>query len=182
METPIQQSVSELSLHLYQRALHPELFNIYSSRQFFQGDYEVLIWVLGCSHAISVFHGRECMTEVICSPQQLLPKRGFVGRMAFRGEKSHQCRWGSRFAYRVSLQVEQMSPNLFRNTHSELANVGSKRGIFVNFPQWARGELEPFSYLDYEAHAEELHVQTYHAFPEHQTILKTQSLFSLGKR
>ena len=182
METPITQSVSELCLHLYRRSLHPELFNICSSRQFLQGNYEVLMWILPCSHAVTVCHGRDCMTEVICPPEQLLPKRCLVDRFKFGTEKSHRCNWGHNYNnYMVTFQVEKMSDNLFRQTHSDLTDMGKKRGLFVSFPQWARGELAPFSFIDYEARDKELHIFAYHAFCEQQTVIKTQSLFRLTK-
>ena len=175
-------SLKELTFLIYNRPMHPELFNLYSTRQFFQGDYEVIIWITGCGHVVSVFSGRHCITELICPPDQMLPKRGFMEQFAFRGEKSHQCRWAKGFSYLTNFQIETMSSNLFRQTHADLTKAGGKRGIFVSFPQWARGALAPFSYLDYEARIDELHLNAFHAFPEQQTIIKNQSLFVLKKR
>ena len=180
MDTPIQQSVSDLTLHLFQRPLHPELFNIHTSRQFFQGDYEVNLWVTGCSHVISVFAHDHCMTELITAPDQLLPTFGLLERLPFRGEKSHSRSWADGLAYMINFQMETMSANLYRATHDDLATAGKKRGVFVAFPQWARTELAPFSYIDYEARMRELQLHTFHAFPERQTVIKTQSLFSFG--
>jgi len=180
MESPrTEQSLSELTFNIFQRPLHPELFEIYRRRQFFQGDYEVTIWITHCGHVVSLFSRGLCLTELICRPDQLLPKRGLVHQLPFRGEKSHTCSWGERFRYLVNFQVEAMSANLFRQCHADLTDAGKKRGIFVPFPQWAKGDLPPFSYLDYEARQDELQVHAFHAFPEHQTVLKTQSLFDL---
>lgn len=180
MESPrIDQSLSELTFHIYRRALHPELFNIYRSRQFFQGQYEVIVWITDCGHVVSVFCGARCVTELISPADQMLPKRGLVQQFPFRGEKSHKCSWPSDFQYLVNFQVETMSVNLFRQCHEDLTQAGKKRGIFISFPQWAKGDLIPFSYLDYEARREELHLHAFHAFPEQQTMLKTQSLFDL---
>ena len=183
MDTPnIEQSISELTFYLYQRSLHPELFNIYSSRQFFQGDYEVLIWIIGCSHVVSVFNNNDCMTELICPPDQMLPKRCLVDRIVCRGEKSRRCVWAKNFSYMMNFQVETMSANLFRQSHIELTNAGKKRGMLVPFPQWSKGELVPFSYLDYEARQDELQLHAFHVFPEQQTILKSQSLYTMRNK
>ena len=58
MESPhIDQTLGELTFQLYTRSVHPELFQIYSSRHFAQGDYEVMIWLTGCAHVVSVFTG-----------------------------------------------------------------------------------------------------------------------------
>jgi hypothetical protein len=180
METPrTDQSVSDLTFCVLQRPVHPELFEIHRTRQFFQGDYEVAIWVTNCGHVVSVFRQGKCLTELICPPDQMLPKSGLVQQGRFRGEKSLTCASGPSLRYMVNYQVEEMSRNLFRQCHSELVKAGKRRGMFVSFPQWARTELVPFSYLDYEARPEELRVHTYHAFPEHHTLLKTQSLFDL---
>ncbi|MCP4707883.1 MAG: DUF2617 family protein [Planctomycetes bacterium] len=177
-----EQSLKELTFFVYNRPMHPELFNIYSSRQFFQGEYEVIIWITDCGHVVSIFSGRDCLTELICPPDQMLPKRGYLDQFPFRGEKNHSCKWSKAHSYLMNFQVEKMSVNLFRQCHADLVTAGRKRGMMVSFPQWARGSLVPFSYLDYEAKYEELQVQTYHAFPEQQTILKTQSLFDLRRR
>ncbi len=174
-----QQSTDLLSFNLFNRPVHPELFNIYRNQQFFQGDYEVNIWLTGCSHVISVYHTKHCMTELICSPEQLLPTQGHIQEFPFRNEKTHQCRWGDNFIYMMNFQVENMSANLYETSHKNLLKLTKKRGICTPFPQWARGPLIPFSYIDYEARWEELHIHTYHAFPEQQTIIKTQSLFAM---
>jgi len=176
---PIEQSLKELVFSLYNRPLHPELFNIYRSRSFFQGDYEVNIWITGCNHVVSVFNGRNCMTELICPPDQMLPARGLQKRFRFRGEKTYKCLWAENFRYMMNFQVETMSLNLYRQTHKDLVKLTKKRGIYAPFPQWAKGLLIPFSYIDYEARWEELQLYTYHAFPEQQTIIKTQSIFCM---
>jgi hypothetical protein len=173
--------LSEMTFCMFHRPLHPELFKIYNSRQFFQGDYEVSIWITGCSHVVSVFFGRHCMTELICPPDQMLPTQGFVEQFPFRGEKSHSCKWSDGFNYMMNFQVETMSGNLYQHTHGELTKMRKKQGMFVSYPQWAKSELEPFSYIDYEAQKYELHLQTWHAFPDKLTVLKTQSLFNFRR-
>ena len=181
MDSPrIEQSISELTFYVFQRPLHPELFNIHRSRHFLQCDYEVMIWITDCGHVVSVFSGKDCITELICPPEQMLPTRGLVRQLPFRGEKSHKCSWSENHNYMVNFQAENMSVNLFRQCHSDLTAAGKKRGIYVPFPQWSRGELAPFSYLDYEARQDELQLHTFHAFPEQQAILKTQSLFDFS--
>ena len=181
MDTPIKQSVSELNFHVFERPLHPELFHLHATRQFFQGDYEVHLWVTGCSHLVSVFADEHCMTEVICPPDQPLPRHGLLERFPFRGEKSYKRNWAGSFKYMAGFQVEAMSVNLYHATHNDLVTSSKKRGLFVSYPQWARNGLAPFSYIDYEARMEELQIHAFHAFPEHQTIIKTQSLFNLKR-
>ena len=50
-------AVDQLTFSLFQRPLHPELFQIHANRQLKTEKYEALIWVTGCTHVISVFAG-----------------------------------------------------------------------------------------------------------------------------
>jgi len=172
-------AVSELSFTLYQRPLHPELFSIHQKRTIKTDKYEACVWVTGCSHLVSVFSKDLCLTELISSPSQTLPRRGLVERFRFSGQRSHKCTLARGLNYMTDFQVEKMSPNLYKQSHSDLEKFARNRGIFVKFPKHAVAGLEPFSYVDFEARKNELHVHAFHAFPDQVTIIKTQSLFDL---
>jgi hypothetical protein len=171
--------VSELTFALYQRPLHPELFNIYKKHIVKTDEYEALIWATGGSHVVSVFVNDLCLTELISTPTQLLPRRGLIERFRFTGQRSHKCTLAKGLSYMMDFQVEKMSPNLYRQSHADLEKFARNRGLFVKFPKLAVDGLEPFSYIDFEARRDELHVHTFHAYPDQVTIIKTQSLFDM---
>ena len=178
MESPrINLAISELAFSLYQRPLHPELFNIYSKRHLKTENYETIIWATGCSHVVSVFTKTMCLTELISPPDQMLPKMGLVERFRFHGQKNHKCTLSRELSYMTDFQVEKMNPNLYRQSHTDLERFARNRGIFVCFPELVAGGLEPFSYIDFEARKDELHIHAFHAYPDQVTIIKTQSLF-----
>ena len=178
MEAPqIKVAVEELTFSLFQRPLHPELFQIYAKRELKTDKYEALIWVTGCTHVISVFADNICLSEVISTPGQMLPQRGLIERFQFRGPRSHKCTLSRGLSYMTDFQIEKMSPNLYRQSHTDLERFARNRGVFVKFPDQAVGGLEPFSYIDFEARKGELHIHTFHAYPDQITIIKTQSLF-----
>ena len=69
MDSPqIHVAIEELMFSLFQRPLHPELFQIYASRTLNTEKYEAVIWITGCTHVVSVFAGDICMTEVVSTP------------------------------------------------------------------------------------------------------------------
>ena len=82
--------------------------------------------------------------------------------------------------YILSTQVEKLSQNLFSATHRDLVRYAANRGMFLSFEEWADDGPEPFTFLDYEMRDDQLHVQSFHAFPADCTILKTQSIFEIG--
>jgi len=169
-------AISELAFSLYQRPLHPELFDIYARRHLLTEKYETVLWATGGAHVVSVFAQDLCLTEVISHPEQVLPKRGLIERFRFSGQKTHKCTLSRGLNYMTDFQIEKMSPTLYRKSHVDLERFARNRGVFVRFPKQAVGGLEPFSYIDFEARREELHIHAFHAFPDQVTIVKTQSL------
>jgi len=180
MEWPqINVAVEELTFSLFQRPLHPELFQIYAKRELRTAKYEAHIWVTGCTHVASVYAGDMCLVEVVSSPGQILPQRGLIERFQFRGPRSHKCTL-KRISYMTDFQIEKMSANLYRQSHIDLKRFARNRGMFVKFPTLEVGGLPPFCYIDFEARQSELHIHTFAAYPDQVTMIKTQSLFDFG--
>jgi len=180
MNTRQQQRISSLRYYLYDRPLHPELFEIYNDRHLVMGAYEAQIWVTGCTHVIGFFRQKRSLVEITADDQSSLPRGGVLRQMPFRGEKAHQHRHVQGINYMMNFQVEQMSAKVYHKTHHDLAKIGAHRGLFVPFPTWmTQPPLTPFTYIDYEAKPRGLHVFAFHAFPDDLTMVKTQSIFEL---
>jgi hypothetical protein len=155
MEWPeINVAVEELTFSLFQRPLHPELFQIYAKRELKNKKYEAYIWVTGCTHVATVHFGDICLSEVVSTPGQVLPQRDMT-----------------------DFQVEKMSANLYRQSHADLKRFARNRGLFVKFPTLEVDGLPPFCYIDFEAKQGELNIHTFAAYPDQVTMIKTQSLF-----
>ena len=174
------QRLSCLRFYLYERPLHPELFDIHHDRHILKSGYEAQIWVTGCSHVIGFFRNGTALSEVTADTDSELPERGLLLELPFRGERDHECKRCEGINYMMSFQVESMSPAVYLKMHHDFAKQGSKHGLFVPFPMWMANSLTPYTYIDYAAKPNELHVFTFHAFPEDLTIVKTQSIFELA--
>ncbi len=177
-----QQRIDDLHFFLYHRALHPELFHVHHVRHLRQKRYTAEIWVTGLSHIVMVQAKNQVITELTASDSDILPKMGLVTRFRFRGEKDHLQGFDQGVQYIMSSQVERMTQNLFAASHLDLIRYAQKRGIFCKFPEWSSGDLEPFTFIDYECRDSELHVHAFHAFPDETALLKTQSIFELSAR
>ncbi len=176
-----QQRVASLRFYLYDRPLHPELFEIYHDRRIVKSAYEAQIWVTGCTHVIGFYRDDRSLVELIADRSTMLPQRGRLLEMPFRGERDYERKRGDGINYMMNLQVETMSPSVYSQTHHDLARLGAKRGLFVPFPLlMTQTSLTPFTFVDYDAKPNELHIFAFHAFPEDLTIIKTQSIFELA--
>ena len=178
MDSPqINIAIEELTFSLFQRTVHPELFQIYAKRQLKTDKYEANIWITGCTHVASVHAKNICLTEVVSAPGQMLPQRGLIERFRFRGPRSHKCTLSRGLSYMTDFQIEKMSANLYRQSHIDLEKFARNRGVFIKFPALEVDGLQPFCYIDYETRQSELHIHTFAAYPNQVTMIKTQSLF-----
>ena len=178
---PPMQRVEELQLCLYQRGIHPELFRIHQVKRLEQPRYQAEIWVVGLAHVVTVQVGDKILTELISEENELLPKAGLAMSFKFRGERDHSQSFGGGLKYIPSTQVERMTSQLFPATHRDFVHHAQNRGMFVTYDEWEHGGLSAYSFIDFDARDHEFHVHAFHAFPEEQTLLKTQSIFEVGK-
>lgn len=179
MKTGNISSLATLRYCLFDRALHPELFDIHLDHAIEQTRYEARIWITGCSHVIGFHAGEHSMSEVIANADAMLPERGQLLNMPFQGERAHEQKKAGGLSYMMNFQVESMTPPVYIKTHHELARLGAKHGLFVPFPMWMVNSLTPFTYINYDARPGELHVFAFHALPADLTIVKIQSIFSI---
>ena len=174
------QRVEDLQFCLFQRALHPELFQINRVKKIEQARYHAEIWVVGLTHVVTFQSGGQILTELIAEDAEMLPKVGLATSFRFRGERDHSQSFGENTKYILSTQVERMTPQLFPATHRDYVHYAQNRGIFVSFDEWAVDDLAPFTFIDCDARDNEFHVHAFHAYPEELTLLKTQSIFEIG--
>jgi hypothetical protein len=182
MSTGQKQKVSTLRFYLYDRPLHPELFDIYYDHQVTMERYEAQLWVTGCTHVIAFHSDGQSLVEVTADADCELPRHGIQLELPFRGEKAHETLKQWPIHYMMNFQVESMSPMAYSRTHHELARLGARRGLFVPFPTWRSRSLTPFTFIDYEVRPDQLHVFTFHAFPDDLTMVRTQSIFELKRQ
>lgn len=175
------QRVEDLHFCLYQRAIHPELFHVDRVKRVQQARYQAEIWIVGLTHVVTVQCEDHILTELIAEDTEVLPKVGLATSFRFRGERDHLQSFGNDVRYILSTQVERMTPQLFPATHRDYVHYAQNRGLFLSFDEWAHDGLAPFTFIDFDARDHEFHIHAFHAYPEELTLLKTQSIFEIGK-
>lgn len=174
--------VDDLHFCLYQRALHPELFHIQRVKRVEQARYSAEIWIVGLTHLVTVQVGDQILTELIAEDTELLPKAGLATSFRFRGERDHAQSFNNDLKYILSTQVERMTPQLFPATHRDYVHYAQNRGMFETFDDLSVDGMAPFTFVDFDARDHEFHVHAFHAYPDELTLLKTQSIFEIGRR
>jgi hypothetical protein len=173
--------IAELVFQLYGRPLHPELFQIYATREVERGDYRAKIQITSAGHVITWRYGGLTLTEVCASARQSLPEKRRLMTYGLKGSrKDHvNCRGG--VLYQMNFQLEPVEPEVFWTFQQELAMDGERKGMLHRFDSSGRMALGALSYINVETRSRHLLIQAFHTFPDDYAIVKSQSLFELPK-
>jgi hypothetical protein len=170
-----------LTLTLYQRTLHPELFKILGSEQISRRAYEADVWLVEGGHVITFSAGKTNLTEVIVSNHGPVTDRGLMQTIPCRGEKYHETVVGGNVRYMISTQEEQLTQTLYDATKHEIQTYAAKRELMSAETPSTAEQPATYSVLDIERRSHELLVQSFHLFDENQTVIKTQAIFEAIK-
>lgn len=170
-----------LTLNLYQRSLHPELFKIYGTERVIRRAYEADVWLVEGGHVIAFTAEKTTLTEVIVNHGEPMTDRNLIQSIPCRGEKYHETTFGGNIRYMISTQEEQLSQTLYDATREEITAYAAKREL-MTAEQTAPAEGNGFlSVLDIERRSHELLIQSFHLFDETQMVIKTQSILEVVK-
>jgi len=160
---------------LYNKALHPDLFQIQRRRVITCPAYEAELWLMPGSHGIRFEHGSICATELVTDQESGLPSEGVLGTFLCAGERDFEHRFArSGAGYMTSVQTETLSENLFISTYDEMmAHAKQQDALSLS---WHDGG-PCLSVLDSQRYAKEVHIQSYHLIAYGGVVLRTQSIF-----
>lgn len=174
--TDLRPQVGELVFHLYDRPLHPELFDTLASRTVSRDDYELTVRITRTGHAITWQTKKIHLTEVTAADDLELPASRACLNYRVRGEHCATVPLAPGLHYQTSFQVETLPTEIFLHVHDEILRDGAKRGLLHNFQPNHRLALAPLGYVTVEAWAGCLLLSSFHTFPGENTVVKTQSL------
>jgi len=176
-----QRRAGGLTLLLYQRTLHPELFHILATEKVSRRAYDADIWLIDGGHVVSFTAAKNTLTEVILTGGEVLTDRGLVQSIPCRGEKYHEMTAGPNIRYMISTQEEQLTHTLYDATKQEIAAYAAKRELMAaeTPPSGESGGI--LSVLDIERRSHELLIQSFHLFDDNQMVIKTQGILEVIK-
>jgi hypothetical protein len=168
--------VADLAFRVYDRQLHPELFDTLAVRRVCRDGYALTVRITPNGHVLEWTRGGTWVTEVTTAADLPLPDGGRKLSHRFRGEQRGRCELGAGVKYQVSLSAEVLVPEVFLNVHEELASDGAKRGLLFHFRPHHRLGLTPLGLVTAEKLPTGLAVSSFHTFPDEFAVIKTQSL------
>lgn len=174
--------ISELLFGLYGRSLHPELFQIHSSRKLERDHFSARIDITSAGHVIMFKAGQHVFTELATSAHHELPdrRRLLSQRLAGRFEDRVECEGGVQFEYQF--QLERTTPEIFHAMNKAFQERREMEGLIHQFESSGRVQLGAISYIYIDTRIHSLRIQAIHTFPDDYAVLKTQSLFQIDPK
>ena len=137
--------VADLVFHLYDRPLHPELFDTLAVRTVKRDDYALTVRITRTGHAITWETKAAHLTEVTAAADLPLPSYRARLQHRIRGEHCAALPCGAGMHYQTSFQVETLPVEIFLHVHDEILHDGTKRGLLHNFQPHRPGFRNPTS-------------------------------------
>ena len=169
-----------LTLLLYQRTLHPELFSILGTEKVSRRAYDAEIWLVEGGHVTTFTAGKNTLTEVVVTGNEEFTDRGLLQKVPCRGEKYHETT-SANIRYMISTQEEQLTQTLYEATKHEIATYAARRELMTGETPASSERGATLSVLDIERRSHELLVQSFHLFDETQIVIKTQAIIEVIK-
>lgn len=177
METPAKiNSLQTYQVVLYDRALHPEFFELKGRRVDQLNGFEFEAWLMHGGHVLRFELGGACACELVTDQDRGLPDAGVVAAFLCAGERDydHAFKTGP-LNYITTVQTETLAENLYLSTREELLAFGQESEALIH--EWA-DEVGPcLSMLDTQRYSKEMHVQAYHLLANQGIVLRTQTIF-----
>lgn len=167
--------VADVVFRLYDRPLHPELFDAVASRTVARDSQRLTVRLTRTGHTLSWTDGTAYLEEVTATAEQELPDAGVRLAHRFDGECRGRCAFAG-VAYQTLAHVELLEPEPFVHLHAELAADGERKGLVYHCKAGNRVGLSPLGVVIVEALPKCLSVTAFHTFPDEFAVLKTQSL------
>ena len=177
-----------LSLLLYDRPLHPEIFRRIRSEEVERRAYRASVHLIDGGHLVEFEAGGSRLSEVVVDGPEDVPQIGLIEHVPCRGEHCHEAETHENVRYMLSTQEEQLPDALYEATKQEILDYARQRELM-----WAQVPAQPaqsdgtpgrgpfLGCLDVERRANELLVQSFHLYDEFNMVLKTQGIIEAVK-
>jgi hypothetical protein len=173
-------SISETSYRLFDRPLHPELFNPAVVGRVRTSDYAMTLGICQGGHFLQMTSAGQTIVEVTAPDSQVLSTYGLQQTYFFNDDEELLVESARPFGYHFAGQVDSVDFAVFTRVQMELELEAARAFLSFQFPRHHRLLPGPLSLVQVEGNERMLIVHTFHTFPDDLAVLRTQSLFEFA--
>lgn len=172
----VRPDVADLTLRVYARVLHPELVETLGRAWVRGTDWTLELTLNSAGHAAVFRSGEQILTEVITPRDTPMPPRKKLFDQRLRGCRTQSLDIAPGLRYDVSCHIERVDPLVYLQLHEELLRDSATADLAQVFPSQTRFSPGAVSVIRTETSRDGVLIHAFHSFPEHFSLVKTQSL------
>jgi hypothetical protein len=173
----VRPSAFELAFRLYERAIHPELFDVFATSRLSGRNWVADVRISVAGHVVEFRDATQVVTEVTGPVTLPLPDRGLCVGHRLGGSKDWTFDLSRGLKVHFSAHVEAVDAEVFRNLDQELSLDARNATLTFRFPGGHRLQPGPLSVIQIESLTRGVMIHAFHTFPDNCAVLRTQSLY-----
>lgn len=175
----IRPSIGETSYRLFDRPLHPELFDPVLLGRIRADKYDVSVGICEGGYHLQFSTGQQALVEVTASDRQKLSTFGLQQTYFYNDSQEVLVETDRPLIYHFAGEVDVVDYSVFTRVQLELECEMPKMFLAHKFPAANRILPGALSLVRVEGNAKMLSVHTFHTYPEDLAVLRTQTLIEL---
>ncbi len=175
----IHPSAFELAFRLYDRAIHPELFDIHATKRIEGHGWLAVVSICAGGHVIELRTKNGSATELAIPAMLKTPDRGLTAGHKLGASRDWTASLAGGVRAYFSAHVDAVDSVAFRNLEQELTLDARRSAISHQFFGAGRLQSGPLSVIRHESLTHGVMFHAFHTFPGNSAILRTQSLYEL---
>jgi hypothetical protein len=168
--------VADMVLRVFERSVHPELFDTVCETHVGSGDAKVTLRLGRSGHLIEYRTKHSTLVEIVTSKFAPLPSQLCSIDRRLIGYRTHTVE-GQGVRYHCSYQLESAPVDLYLALHRELETDARTSTLAAAIPGASTASPDCLSLLKCDLLPEGLVVHAFHTFPENSAVLRIQTLF-----
>lgn len=169
-----------LRYQVYARALHPELFEVCSTRIIEHLGYVLTLRMCEAGHLVELRRNGETIMEINIDEGREIPERGRCLSVPLGTGRDLEAQLLPDVSFQASVQLERLEPHVFERLTREFhADI---RRATLSHVFGSRNRMRPgaVSLLFAECSPRSIGIHAFHTFPDDLAIVRTQSLYEFS--
>ncbi len=175
----VRPKISEFAFRVFGRSLHPELFDIYTTRTITRDRYELRVDITSAGHVLTWKGNQILLSEVACSHHQPLPQNRQLIEHSIQGPCAQQLNVSESVDYWCNFQLDPADPKTFAMIQKELLKSTPCEGLIFQFQASGRMAFGAISYVNIQSRQNTVHIRAFHTFPDAYIVMKSESMFTI---
>lgn len=175
--TPARPDIADLSLRVFDRALHPELYSRTTTARFKSGEFNCVLSLGEAGHVVLISIDGESVCETLLDKSVSLPQRG--QRLAFplATEREAELTLAGAFRWDTRISFETFDRPGYVAAHERWEADARRAFISQEFDNGHRLLPPALSGMSLDLSGDFISLQAWHTFPDNLAVCRVQSRY-----